>query len=120
MSTLRSAADWGDVADADAPRAGSTGTAAAVSDETAPPKKARPRRLKVRPVGEPILQREHHQTQLRHRAPLGLQVNWFRIQERASGWNHQQCPTPNVRTLLIPQRQLSGKLRILINSRLDL
>jgi hypothetical protein len=54
--------------------------AAAVSDETEPPKRCRHRRLEGRSVHEPILQREHHQTQLGHRTPLGLQVNRFRIQ----------------------------------------
>ena len=34
--------------------------------------------------------------------------------------DHQHSPAPHVRALLIPQRQLSGKLRVLIDSRLDL
>jgi hypothetical protein len=43
-------------------------------------KKGRHRRLEGWSVREPILQREHHQTQLWHRTPLSLQIN------RLTGW----------------------------------
>src|ERR1017187_1562200 len=52
-------------------------------------KKRRHCRLEGWSIRKPILQSEHDQAQLRHRTPLGLQVNWLRIQQRASGRNHQ-------------------------------
>src|SRR5204863_3899717 len=72
------------------------------------------------PVRQPVLEREHDQAQLRHRTAFGLKINWFRVQQCTPRRNYQQGPAPDVRALLIPQRQLARELRVLIDSRLDL
>src|SRR5258708_19653193 len=53
-------------------------------------KKGRHRRLEGWSVRKPILHREYDQTQLRHRTPLGLQVNRFPVQQCPSTWNYHQ------------------------------
>ena len=96
------------------------GAAAGVSVDGALPNSAGQRRLERRPVREPILQREHDEPQLRHRAALGLQVDRLGVQQRAADRDHDQAAAPHVRALLVPQRQLARQLRVLIDARLDL
>src|SRR5216684_553335 len=63
---------------------------------------------------------EDDEAQLGHRAPLGLQVDGFGVEQRAADGNDDQAASADVRALLIPQRQLTRELRILIDARLDL
>jgi hypothetical protein len=78
------------------------------------------RRFERRPVGEAILHREHHQPQLGHGAAIGLQVDGLRVEQRPPDRNDDEAAAAHVRALLVPQRQLSGQLRVLIDARLDL
>ena len=80
----------------------------------------RHRDLERRPVGQPILQREHDEPQLRHRAALGLQVDRLGVEQRAADRDDEQAAAAHVRALLVPQRQLTRQLRVLIDARLDL
>src|SRR5207247_7707727 len=80
----------------------------------------RQRGFERRSVREPILQRQDDYAQLGHRASLGLQINRLRVEQRASNRNHDQRSPPHVRSLLIPQGQLTRELRVLINPRFHL
>jgi len=70
------------------------------------PEQSRERGFERRPVRQAILQREHDEPELGHRAALGLQVDWFGVQQRAADRNDDQRAAPYVRSLLIPERQL--------------
>src|ERR1017187_5994366 len=104
MSALRSAAGWGNAVDADAPRTGSAGAAAAfvagalvagaLKDETAPPKSAAIADSKVGPYASLSCRA----STTRRNSGIGL-----RVQQRLPSWNHQQCSAAHVRALLIPQ-----------------
>ena len=71
------------------------------------PRSAASAASKVGRVRQPILQREHDEPELGHRAALGLQVDRFGVQQRAADRNDDQRAAPYVRSLLVPQRQLS-------------
>ena len=76
--------------------------------------------IEVGAVGETILSREHDQPQLGHRAALRLQIDRFNIEQRLTKRNDEQVPALHVRTLLIPERELPGELRVLIDPSFDL
>ena len=63
---------------------------AAVSDDGAAAEEGGQRRLERRSVREPILQREHDEPQLGHRAALGLQIDRLGVEQRAADGNHDQ------------------------------
>ena len=84
------------------------------------PKSEAERGLECRAVGEAILQRQHDEPQLRHGALLGLQINRLRVEQRLPAGNHQQAAADHVRALLIPERELAGELRVLVDARFDL
>src|SRR3954451_8788247 len=67
-----------------------------------------------------LLRRQDDKAQFRHRAFLGLQVDRLNIQERATRWDDKQVAATHARALLIPERELTGQLRVLIYARFDL
>ena len=71
----------------------------------------RQRRLERRTVAEPVLQRQHDQPQLGHRAALGLQIDRLGVQQRAPDRDDDQPAAPDLRALLVPQRELRRQLR---------
>ena len=103
-----------------AARGASADAGSALSDEGAPAEQRPQRGLEGGAVGQLVLQREHHEAQLGHGAALGLQVDRLGVDQRLAAGNHQQRSAPHVRALLVPQRQLAGELRVLVDARLDL
>ena len=83
-------------------------------------KQLRERVLERRRVDEAVLHREHDEPQFGHWTALGLQVDGLRVQQCAADRDHEQRSAADARALLVPQRQLSRKLHVLIDARLDL
>src|SRR5215213_8342208 len=76
--------------------------------------------FKCLPVAEPVLCGEHDQSQLRHRAALGLQVDGLDVEQRAPDGDDEQVAATHARALLAPERYLRRELRVLIYARFDL
>jgi hypothetical protein len=50
----------------------------------------------------------------------GLQVDRLRVKKRLPAGNHQKAAADHVRALLIPERELAGELRVLVDARFNL
>src|SRR5262249_4972821 len=61
-----------------------------------------------------------HALEFRQLSLRGSQIEWRYIKNRVLDWYHKQVPTNNPRTHLVPQRQLLGDFRILIDQRFNL
>ena len=71
-------------------------------------------------VRQTFLSSQNDKSKLRHRASLSLQINRFNERHYVFEGNDQQIASNDHRALLVPQSQLRRKLRILIDSGLDL
>src|SRR6185503_8093413 len=71
-------------------------------------------------VAEFFLCCQNDEPELRHRTPLGLQIDRFDEHQRTSNRYHQQGPTNHTRSLLIPKRKLPRQLCVLIDACLNL
>src|SRR6516165_9370307 len=67
-----------------------------------------------------ILGGKHNQPQFRHWAAVGLKINRFDKQQGVFERKNQKVSSNHGGSLLIPQAELRGQVRVLIDTRLDL